>query len=158
MRKLYRYISLLLLAVLYAAMMVVPVAATRTFMEYDGLEVTVEMDKESYDPGEPITATITVKNTSAQILTIANLEQLIPEGYKLSAESQASTQNIELLPGRTTVLAVTFEGEAGQNPADIENFGANLLNTVLYGETWGIPNMLLVVLAVIAFAIFMFLT
>lgn len=158
MRKLYQYISVFLLAVLCGGMMVLPVAATSTFMEYDGLEVTVEMDKESYDPGEPITATITVKNTSTQMLTIANLEQLIPQGYKLSAESQASARNIELLPGRTTVLAVTFEGTAEQNPADFENFGANLLNTILYGETWGIPNLLLVVLAVIAFAIFMFLT
>lgn len=159
MKRLHRILSLLLLTLLCTALLAMPAAASSTFMEYEGLEVTVEMDKEEYDTGEPITATITVKNTSDQIITIANLEQLIPEGYRLAADSQASAQNIELLPGRTTVLAVTFEGDAAAGEAAEDGgFGWSFLNTLLYGETMGVPNLLIAVLAAIAIAIFMFLT
>lgn len=158
MKNLHKTLSLILAALLCAMLLALPAAATTTHMEYNGLEVTVEMDKEEYDFGEPITATITVKNTSAQIITIANLEQLIPEGYRLAEDSKASAQNIELLPGRTTVLEVTFEGDTAAEPAEEGASGWNFLNTLLYGETMGVPNLLLAVLAVIAIAVFMFLT
>jgi len=141
---------------LLTGILVRPVLATSTITEYDGLEVSIEMDKEVYDAGEPITATITVKNTTSAIMTIANLEQLIPDGYKLAKNSKASTQNIELLPNRTVVLEVTFEATPTEEgtAAAAESF----LDKFLYGETFGIPNLLLAVLLVIAFVVFMLLT
>ncbi|MBQ2861741.1 MAG: hypothetical protein IJE83_03020, partial [Oscillospiraceae bacterium] len=88
-------------AVLMAAAIIcalsVPVFAS--YMEHEGLEVSVEMDKESYEEGELITATITVKNTNAEAVIITNLEQLIPEGYELAKDSEAATENVELAPG-----------------------------------------------------------
>lgn len=154
MKILQRILSLSLLVVLCAGLLVLPAAAASTYMEHEGLEVTVKMDKEQYDTGEPITATITVTNTNAYTVTIANLEQLIPEGYALVKDSQAALKNIELSPNRTLVLEVTFEGEAEQEEGAAEDFFSKLL----YGETWGIPNLLIAVILVFAFVIFMLLT
>lgn len=153
MRILQRIVTLSLLAVLCAGMLVLPTAAT-TYVEHDGLQVTAEMDKEQYDDGEPITATITVTNTNAETVTIANLEQLIPEGYKLAEDSQAAMKNVELSPDQTIVLKVTFVGETTGEEEGTEDFFAKLF----YGETWGIPNLLILVVLVIAFIIFMILT
>lgn len=158
MRNLHRIVSMLLLTVLCLGLLALPAAATTTFMEYEGLEVTVEMDKEHYDVGEAITATITVKNTGNEILVIANLEQLIPDGYRLSGESQASARNIELLPGRTAVLEVTFEGESNRVQTGTASEAGGFLDTLLYGETWGVPNILLAVLALIGIVVFFLLT
>lgn len=155
MKTLKKTIILFLLLMLFSAM-VLPVAAS-TFMEYDGLEVTVEMDKEQYDEGEPITATITVTNTNDRSVTIVNLEQLIPEGYVLAADSEASKSNFEIKSGETVVLKVTFEGQPAESlegEAEPEGF----LDKLLYGYTLGIPNLLLAVIVLIAFGIFMLLT
>ena len=104
-----------------------------------------------------MTATITVVNTNDHAVTIVNLEQLIPEGYVLSENSEVSMQNVEMQPGQTIVLQVTFEGEPAQ-PGEGEEEYTSFWDKLLYGQTWGIPNILLAVLGLIAFGIFMFLT
>lgn len=144
----------LYLALLCTGLLAVPAAAASTYVEHDGLEITVEMDKEQYDAGEPITATITVKNTNAAAVTIANLEQLIPEGYHLAQNSKAGMQDIELRPNQTMVLEVTFAGE----PEEAKAATGGFFDKLLYGETLGIPNLLIAVILVIAFVIFMLLT
>lgn len=155
MKILQKILSLSLLALLCAGMLTLPAAASSTYAEHEGLQVTVQMDKEQYDDGEPITATITVTNTNSEIVTIANLEQLIPEGYKLAEDSQSALKDVQLSPNRTLMLKVTFVGEdASAEEAASEDFFGNLLE----GETWGIPNLLLLVLGAIAIAVFMILT
>ncbi|MBQ6718916.1 MAG: DUF11 domain-containing protein [Oscillospiraceae bacterium] len=154
MRSLKQYVSLFFAAILLIALIMLPVSAERTVVKHDGLEVVVETDQEQYAPGEPITATITVRNTSTNTITIANLEQLIPEGYRLTGSSKAGVQDIELRPEQTTTLKVTFVGEPEEQTAAAKGF----FDKLLYGETWGIPNMLLAVLAAIAIVIFMLLT
>lgn len=121
--------------------------------EYQGLQVTVTTDKEAYEEGESITATITVVNVDSQPVTVVNLEQLIPEGYVLAENSDVSTQNVEIRPGQTIELQVTFEGE----PEDTTE-GDSFWDKVLYGETMGIPNLILIVFGVIFFIVFMILT
>lgn len=142
----------ILLALMCASLMVLPAAATS--LENNGLQVTMETDKEKYDAGEAITATITVLNTNNHSVTIASLEQLIPEGYTLAEGSEAVTQNVELAPNQTLMMNVTFVGEAAQEGAAEADF----LTKLIEGQTWGIPNVLLIVLAVIAVVIFMVLT
>lgn len=157
MKYLQKTVSIFLLALCIAMLALPAAASTSAYAEHDGLQVTVQMDKEQYDQGEPITATITVTNTNPQPVTVINLEQFIPEGYVLAENSVASTQNVELQPGQTITLQVTFVGgsaEAGDSDGD----GGSFLDRLLYGETWGIPNLLLAVVALIAFGIFMFLT
>lgn len=152
LRRVYAALMLLMLS---AAILALPAAATTTTSKYDGLEVTIEMDKEVYNTGEPITAKITVKNTSMDTITITNLEQLIPEGYKLAPNSKAAEKDIDLPPSRQITLEVTYEGEP---EAEGQAEQTDIFSKLLYGETMGIPNLLIVVILAIAFAIFMFLT
>ena len=153
----FRKITVLLLIALWAGILAVPVAAT---VQYQGLEVSIAMDKETYEPGEPITATITVTNVGIDTVTIVNLEQLIPAGYKLSENSEVAMKDVEMHPGRILVLQVTFEGDPNApvtEEAELEGPAA-LVNTLLYGKTLGVPNMFIAVILVIAIGIFMFLT
>ena len=152
MKNSRKIIGFILLSVIYISVLVLPVSAS--FMEYEGLEITIEMDKEVYDAGEPMTATITVKNTNSGTSTISNLEQLIPEGYRLSESSEASMQNVTLRGGQAIVMNVTFVEET---PAEVET-DDGFLTKLTEGATWGIPNLLWAVLALIAFVIFMLLT
>ena len=155
MKTLQKLICLFLL-ILCAGMLALPVAAS-SYAEYDGLQVSVEMDKEQYEEGEPITATISVTNTNAYSVTIVSLEQLIPEGYVLAEDSEVSMQNVEMQSGQTIVLQVTFVGEPVET-VEGDGESGSFWDKLLYGETWGIPNILLLVIGLIAFAIYMFLT
>ena len=125
-------------------------------VDTQGLQVMVKMDKEQYEPDEAITATITVVNTNTRPVTIINLEQLIPEGYMLAEDSQASTQEVEIQPGQSLELKVTYQGD----PAQQEQVGTTdtFWDTIFYGETIGIPNIILLVIVVIAIVVFMALT
>lgn len=150
-----RRIQAVLLLLILVGTMALSAAATTTTSKYDGLEVTITMDKEAYNVGEPITAKITVKNTSFDTITITNLEQLIPEGYQLAPGSKVAEKNIDLPPSRQITLEVTYEGSTeASGQAGETDFFAKLL----YGETFGISNLLIAVILAIAFAIFMFLT
>ena len=150
--KLFR--RLMSVFLLIVGIMMCPVSAKASApQEYQGLQVTVNTDKETYEEGEAITATITVVNVDSQPVTVVNLEQLIPEGYVLAENSDVSTQNVEIRPGQTIELQVTFEGE----PEDTAE-GDSFWDKVLYGETIGIPNLILVVFGVIFFIVFMILT
>jgi len=132
-----------------------PVAASAV-AEYRDVKVVVQMDKEQYEEDEPITATITAVNTGSQSVTIVNLEQLIPEGYVLAEDSQAATGDVEMKPGQTIVLRVTFEGEPAQ-PTE-NGASGSFWDKLFYGETLGIPNIILAVVIVIIVIIFMVLT
>lgn len=154
MKIFFKKVAALLMTAAIICALSVPVFAS--YMEHEGLEVSVEMDKESYEEGELITATITVKNTNAEAVIITNLEQLIPEGYELAKDSEAATENVELAPGETVTLNVTYGGEAAEPSAEdaVEDF----FNTVIYGETAGIPNLLIAIIIIAAVIIFFKLT
>lgn len=156
MKYLIKILSIFLLLACFS-LLALPAAAS-SYAEHQGLQISVEMDKEKYDPGEPITATITVTNAGSETVTILNLEQLIPEGYVLAENSEVAMQNVDMQPGQTIVLQVTFVGGEPAESGDSEGGGSGFWNKLLYGETWGIPNLLLAVILVIAFVIFMLLT
>lgn len=156
MNNLKKMVLLFHTAIFCVGLLVLPVSAQSTHVEHEGLEITIEMDQEQYEEDDPITATITVKNSNASTVEIANLEQLIPEGYRLAENSKAGMQNIELRPAQTIVLEVTFVGDA--EPDEAEAVTADFFDKLLYGETMGIPNLLIGVILVISFIIFMILT
>jgi len=158
MKILQRIMVLALILLCCGGLLVLP--ATATFVEHEGLEISIEMDKEEYLEGEPITATITVTNVSAESITIVNLEQLIPEGYKLTEGSDVAMKDVEMHPGRILVLKVTFEGDPTQETEtaeEVTGFEA-FVNQVLYGKTMGVPNMLIATILGIAIVIFFILT
>lgn len=131
-------------------------ASASSYAEYDGLQVMVQMDQETYEAGEEITATITVVNTNRQPVTVINLEQLIPEGYVLAEDSRASTQNVEIRPGQEIQLQVTFVGEPSE-PAE-NGEGGTFWDKLFYGDTFGIPNIIWAVIVIIFIIVFMLLT
>ena len=149
--------ALMFVCLLMSCVMTVvsPVHATAD-VEYQDLRILVQMDKEQYEAGEPITATITAINVGSQTVTVVNLEQLIPEGYVLSEDSEVATQNVDVKPGQSIELKVTFEGDPA---AAEENQGEGTFwDKVFYGETFGIPNLILVVALVFIFIVYMALT
>ncbi|MBQ7875613.1 MAG: hypothetical protein IJ306_10765 [Oscillospiraceae bacterium] len=153
MKAVRKIMTALLLAAVLIQFTALPAFASS--MEHEGLEVTVQMDKEVYEEGEPITATITVKNTNAEAVTITNLEQLIPEGYKLAEDSIANTTDVVLGPGETVTLNVTY-GEPLESSAEetVESF----FDTLIFGESFGIPNILIALIVIIAIFVFFKLT
>lgn len=154
--KFLRKVTVAFLLVGCLGMLGLPVRASTT-MEHEGLQVSIQMDKEQYDEGEPITATITVTNTNSYSVTIVNLEQLIPEGCVLAEGSDVAKQNVDIAAGETITLQVTYVGDPASTGT--EDAGEmSFFDKLLYGETWGIPNLLLAVIAAIAFGIFMLLT
>lgn len=153
--KYLKKILSIFLTVLCLSILALPVAAS-SYAEHQGLQISVEMDKEKYNPGEPITATITVTNVSAKAVDIVNLEQLIPEGYVLADNSDVSMKNLTIQPDQTITLQVTFVGDVADQTGDGQEEG--FLNKLLYGQTLGIPNLLLATVLLIAFVIFMLLT
>ena len=91
LRRIYAAVLLLILC---TTVLVLPAAANTMVFKSDELEVTIEMDKEVYDAGEPITASLTIKNISSDAVTIKKAEGLVPEGYKLDAASKEALTNL----------------------------------------------------------------
>jgi hypothetical protein len=162
MKRIRAVVTLLLVCFLFAEALVMPARATTTTTTQDGLEVTVEMDKEMYAPGEPITATITLKNTKYKEVTIKNLEQLIPEGFELAEESKAALKNKTLGAKASLKLVVTMQQQEDEPDADgitkIGNFEPPSLTHIFFGETHGMPHLPFWCVMLVAFLIFMKLT
>ena len=157
MRK--RFFSGLLL-VFFIMMLSTSVLAT-TYADYDGLTVTIETDREQYDDGEPITATITLTNNRTQSVNVVNLEQLIPAGYELSEDSVAGKSDFEIKPGETVVLNVTMVEQPGQVvTGDVEENDASFpsLSSLINLNDVQPMTLLWVLLGLVAFGIFMYLT
>lgn len=152
MKSLRKVLILFFLTVTCFSALILSVSASH--MEYEGLEITIEMDKEVYDDGEPMTATITVKNTSTGTTTISNLEQLIPEGYRLAENSEASMKDVTLRGGQAIIMKVTFV----EDISAMETTTEDAVKEWILGEVWGIPNLLWGFILLIAVVVFMLLT
>ncbi|MBQ3192469.1 MAG: hypothetical protein IJB59_02735 [Oscillospiraceae bacterium] len=167
MKTIQRFWLLLLLLNFCIGLAAPALAVTTTTTTEDGLQVTVEMDKEMYEPDEPITATITLKNTKYTEVTITNLEQLIPEGFELAEESRVALKNKTLGAKASMKLVVTMvrSGEDTQegaqdagNVVKIGSFEPPSLSEVFFGETAGVPHFPFWCVLLVVFLIFMKLT
>lgn len=76
--------------------------------ENDEIEVLLITDKNKYSSSEQIVATLTIKNTNNVVITNLLLQNLIPEGYKLSNDSDATKQVEVLDVGESVALTVTY--------------------------------------------------
>ncbi len=162
MKRSLRLLSLLAAVVFCAQLFVLSASATSTTTTTDdGLQVTVEMDKETYEPDEPITATITLKNTKYKEITVNNLEQLIPEGYELAEESKVALKNKTLGAKASVKLTVTMHKapeESQDGTQKIGTFEPPTLTEVFFGETAGVKHFPFWCVFVIAVLIFYKLT
>lgn len=80
-------------------------AATQT---QDGLEVTLTTDKESYSKNDPITISLSVKNTNDFAVSNISLESIIPDGYKLSEDMTTTKEVSTLNAGESVELTATY--------------------------------------------------
>lgn len=123
MKTMKKISAFLLMVVLCISVMVMPVYAAST--SQDGLEVTLTTDKETYDKGEQIEATLTVTNTNDFVVSNVSLENMIPDGYKLSEGSTATKQVESLAPGEMVSLTVTYVAVDSDNNEDKPGSGNN---------------------------------
>ncbi|MBQ3531617.1 MAG: hypothetical protein IJA05_06840 [Oscillospiraceae bacterium] len=151
MKKIF---SVLLLSILLLQIFALPAMASQS-VEHDGIEIEIVTDKENYELDEDIKAVITVRNTNEQAVIIADLEQLVPEGYKIKESADIQLKDIELAPDETITLNVTLVSEAGVLSGEAAE---NFFDTIIFGETWGIPNILIVLVLIIGVFVFFHFT
>ena len=152
MKNLYKVVILVLLLITLVNLLALPAMAMSMYT--DELEIIIEMDKEAYEVGESISAAITVGNIHEIPVTVTNIEQLVPEGYYLDPDSESILSEITLEPGEYITLIVTLIAEEVPEAEAEPDF----LTILLEGETWGIRNWILAILAILAVALFMILT
>ena len=103
----------LLMLVLCMSVMVIPAFASST--SQDGLEVALTTDKETYDKGEQIEASLTVTNTNDYAVNNVLLKKMIPDGYKLAKGSTVTKQVESLAAGEKVSLTVRYVAEDSNN-------------------------------------------
>lgn len=118
MKKLKKLSAILVVVlVLFSAITTTAFAAD---VSQDGLEVSLITNKEAYEQGDQIEATLTVKNANDFAVKNVTLESLIPDGYVLAEGASATKELNSLEPGETAELAVTFIAK-GETPTDPTN-------------------------------------
>ena len=81
-------------------------AATTT---QDGLEVTFVTNKNNYNNTDDIVTTLTVKNTNDFEVTNLSLENLVPDGYKVTDKNSLKKEIERLDSGKDTSLVSTYK-------------------------------------------------
>ncbi len=147
-----RIFAFVLLFLLGAEIFAMPAFAMQ--MENEALEVTVVFDKDVYEEGEEITATIVVRNISEETVIITDVDQLVPEGYHLSEDIPENEDDILLDPDKTLELRVTY----GEKIEGTEETAEDFFDKVIFGESFGIPNILIALAVIIAVALFFYFT
>ena len=99
---------LALLIVLAFCMGISPVSTPAAELQQDGLRVELKADRSEYKEGEDIGVTLIVTNTSEQTISNVSMENLVPDGYKLTFENQASKVVDEIGAGETVTLETIF--------------------------------------------------
>lgn len=89
----------------------------------DGLEVTLSTDKKTYSQSDQIVATLTVKNIGEDRINNISLENIIPEEYRLSPDSEAKKNAESLEAGESAKLTAIFVSNAisSTNNTDFES-------------------------------------
>lgn len=110
-------ISAFLLMVVLCMSMIMPAFAASA--SQDGLNVTLTTNKKGYQQGEQIQATLTVTNTNDYAVSNVSLENITPDGYKLSEGTVPIKDIGSLAAGETVSFGVTYIPEGSAN--DIGN-------------------------------------
>ena len=145
MKKMKKFSAFLLVLLMSIGLMTVSVSAET--MSQDGLQVTLTTDEESYSQTDPVTARLTVKNTNDFAVTNVALETIIPEGYKLDGNSEATAQIASLNAGESYELTVTYipnKTAAGSSGSGSDNSAPDINSSLKTGD-----NMQFVIWAVL---------
>ena len=89
------------------------VGASAETVEQDGLSVSYTTDKEKYSDSDSISVTLDVKNNNAGSVYDVQLDELVPEGYKLADGSLSYKSIAELKSGESQKLDTIFIKNGG---------------------------------------------
>lgn len=93
----------------------VGIQASAATVTQDGLNASLTTDKTEYKKDEPITATLTVENTSGTSVKDVNLENIVPEGYELAKDYTLTKSVDELKSNDKAELKVVYNAKTGGN-------------------------------------------
>ncbi len=119
MNGIRRLISVLLVAVLCAAVVVMPAAAAE--VTQDGLKIVLTTDAETYKDDGRIIVTVTATNTNSYPMTNVVLTVQIPAGYRLAQGSAASKTIPTLAAGASDSLRAVVEPISQPTEPSINN-------------------------------------
>lgn len=117
MRKAMRKIFGLFMAVALVLGTMSSVFANTT-MTKDGIEATITTDKESYEKGESIKVTVTVKNTGNQNVNNITVELKIPEGIQLAEGTDTTIAIGTLAAGEDKTEIIEAKAVTDVNPGE----------------------------------------
>ena len=89
----------------------VGIQASAATVTQDGLNASLTTDKTEYKKDEPITATLTVENTSGTSVKDVNLENIVPEGYELAKDYSLTKSVDELKSNDKVELTVVYNAK-----------------------------------------------
>lgn len=108
-------VTFLMAILLCVSAMAVPAFAAS--VSQDGLEVMLSTDKNSYKSGEQIVVTLKVSNTNDKVVTDVFLNNIIPEGFELSSNSEVSKEISTIQPDEVVTLTSTYVESADNETA-----------------------------------------
>lgn len=100
-----------------AMMLFTGVISIQAFAEtkvQDGVEVNFNSEKEEYEENEHILTKVTIKNTNSDKVSNISIEGIIPENYKIAANSNIEKNIAVLYPGEAVSLQFEYEPESLQ--------------------------------------------
>lgn len=89
----------------------VGIQASAATVTQDGLNASLTTDKTEYKKDEPITATLTVENTSGTAVKDVKLENIVPEGYELAKDYSLTKSVDELKSNDKVELTVVYNAK-----------------------------------------------
>ena len=72
----------------------------------DGIEITVETEKEEYQQGEEIIIETTVRNLKGTEITNVSIEHILPKGYIFSVTEEQTIEKLQMGEGYTVLFNV----------------------------------------------------
>lgn len=100
-----------ILALLFVFVVLISISCIDSFaasITKDDLEVTLVTDKDNYEVTDQIKTTLTVKNEGDTAVNDVNMENLLPDGYKLADKSVSQKTVESLSAGETATLTSTL--------------------------------------------------
>ncbi|MBQ9472745.1 MAG: DUF11 domain-containing protein, partial [Ruminococcus sp.] len=100
-----------ILALLFVFVVLISISCIDSFaasITKDDLEVTLVTDKDNYEVTDQIKTTLTVKNAGDTAVNDVNMENLLPDGYKLADKSVSQKTVESLSAGETATLTSTL--------------------------------------------------
>lgn len=74
----------------------------------EGISVSVETDKDAYKKNEEITIVTTIKNLKGVSIQDLSLENIVPDGFKVTNETKKELEKKELKSGEEIILSTTI--------------------------------------------------